>query len=94
MPDTQAKISVKVQPNAGKNEVVGLVNGVWKVKIAAPPDKGKANQELIELLSDLLGQKKDRITIVRGQTSHNKLIAIDGLTVSEIESRLSVRNGK
>jgi uncharacterized protein len=94
MSDTQTKISVKVQPNAGKNEVVGLVNGVWKIKIAAPPDKGKANNELIELLSDLLGQRKDTISIIRGQTSHNKLVTIGGLTAPEIESRLSARSGK
>jgi uncharacterized protein len=94
MSDKQTKISVKVQPNARKNEVIGLINGVWKIKIAAPPDKGKANKELIDLLSALLGQKKDTITIIRGQTSHNKLVAIDSLTEAEIKSRLSARSGK
>ncbi len=91
MPNNSIKISVKVQPSAGRNEVTGLTNGVWKIKVSAPPDKGKANQELIEFLSDILGQKKDQITIVKGQTSHNKLIAIEGLTQAEITARLSHR---
>ena len=90
MPNNQTKVSVKVLPNAGKNEVSGLTNGVWRIKIAAPPDKGKANKELIKFLSDILGLKKDHVIILKGQTSHNKLIAIDGLTQEEIISRLSV----
>ena len=40
-------LNVKVTPNSAKNEVLGLTNGVWRVKIAAPPDKGKANKETL-----------------------------------------------
>jgi uncharacterized protein len=83
------KISFKVQPSAGRNEIVGLANGIWRVKVSAPPDKGKANHELIEFLSDTLGIKKDHITIIKGQTSHSKLLAIEGLSLDEITSRLS-----
>jgi uncharacterized protein (TIGR00251 family) len=83
-------ILVKVQPNAGRNEVVGQANSVWKIKIAAPPDKGKANKELVDFLSDLLDIKKSRIAISRGQTSHNKVIEIEGLSLEEVLSRLDV----
>jgi len=89
MSSNQVKISVKVQPNAGKNAVIGLTNGVWRLKIAAPPDKGKANKEMIEFLSDILGQKKDSIAIIKGQTSHNKLVTIEGLNQAEVEVLLS-----
>lgn len=89
MRDNQARVQVKVQPNAGSNQVLGLANGVWRIKISAPPDKGKANKELIQFLSDMLGQKKDNIIIVKGQTSHNKLIAIEGLTQAAVNARLS-----
>jgi uncharacterized protein len=89
MSDRQTKISIKVQPNAGRDEVIGLANSVWRLKIAAPPDKGKANKELIEFLSEILVLKKDRIVIIKGQTSHNKLVAIEGLTQTEVEARLS-----
>ena len=89
MTNNQIKIGVKVLPNAGKNEVVGMTNGVWRIKIAAPPEKGKANKELINFLSDILATKKDQVNILRGQTSHNKLLAIDGLTADEVTARFS-----
>ena len=80
------KISIKVQPNSNRNEVVGVVNGVWKIKIAAPPDKGKANKELVDFLSELLDIKKDRINILRGQTSHNKIVEIEGLSAETLSA--------
>ena len=83
-------LNVKVTPNSAKNEVLGLTNGVWRVKIAAPPDKGKANKELIEYFSKRLGVKKSSISIVKGQTSHNKVIAINGLSQSEIVRQISI----
>ncbi len=89
MSNNQPKISVKVQPNAGKNAVVGLINGVWRIKISAPPDKGKANKELIEFLSDILGRKKDCITIIKGHASHNKLISVEGMNQVEVTEKLS-----
>jgi len=82
------KISLKVQPNAGHNEVVGLVNGLWKIKIAAPPEKGKANKELVDYLSRLLDIKKDRINILRGQTSHNKVIEIEGIDQESLSEKM------
>lgn len=83
-----SKISIKAQPNAGRNEVVGLVNGVWKIKIAAPPDKGKANKELVEFLSEVLEIKKDGINILRGQTSHNKVVEIEGLDEKTLAAKM------
>jgi uncharacterized protein len=82
------KISVKIQPNGGRNQVTGLANGVWKIKVAAPPEKGKANKELIEFLADTLDLRKDQIEIISGQTSHNKLLEIQGLDEAEILKRL------
>jgi uncharacterized protein (TIGR00251 family) len=89
MGNTATRLSIKVLPNAGKNAVVGVTGGVWRIKIAAPPEKGKANKELVEFLSDLLGLRKDSITVIKGQTSHNKVIAIEGMNAEEVEGRLS-----
>ncbi len=86
----QSKLSIKVIPNSSKNEIVGLKDGVWKLKIAAPPDKGKANKELIDFLSELLGLRKADLNLIKGQASHKKLIGIDGLTEEEISRRLSM----
>jgi uncharacterized protein len=88
--EKQVKIVVQIYPGASKNEVTGMINDVLRIKIAAPPVKGKANKELIDYLSHLLGIGKDRLDIIKGHTSKNKLISIDGLSkVSVFEKLLS-----
>lgn len=87
------KISLLVSPNATRNEVPGFIDGIWQVKIAAPPIKGKANRELIAYLGQLLDVGKSSINIVKGHTSRNKLVAIDGLSQKEIMERLSFCGG-
>jgi uncharacterized protein (TIGR00251 family) len=82
-------ISVKVQTNASRNEVIGQAEGVWKIKIAAPADKGKANKEIVHYFSELLNIKKVQINILRGITSHNKVLAIEGLNPQEVIERLN-----
>ena len=83
-----AIISVRVHPGARKNEVLSFSSGGLEVKVAALPEKGKANKELIDFLSELLGVSKSRLTILGGQTSRSKLAAIDGLSQEGVLERL------
>ena len=91
MPDNDNSdyLYLKVTPNAARSAITGYKDDVLQVKIAAPPVKGKANRELIALLSQVLGVKKSAIAIVKGQTSRNKAITIEGLSGKEIIERLS-----
>ena len=84
---------MQVYPNAAKNEVVDFIDGVLRVKVAAPPVKGKANEKLIALLSQVLGVDKSRVSISRGHTSRRKVIAIDGMSQEEIMKRLFSSDG-
>ncbi|MDP2730926.1 MAG: DUF167 domain-containing protein [Dehalococcoidales bacterium] len=84
----QTRIVVYVQPNAGQNQVLDFKDGVLRVKIAAPPLKGKANRELIKFLSDILGVARSSLTIEKGATARKKLIAINGLTEEQVISNL------
>ena len=84
----KAEISLRVHPNAASSEVVGVTGGVWQVRVSAPPVKGKANKELVAFLSGLLGVGKSRIDIIRGHTTRDKVIAIDGLSLEDITKRL------
>ena len=71
-------IRVKVIPKSSKTEFAGhLPDGVWKIKVAAPPEKGKANRALLEFLAAYLGVPKSRIRIVAGDTSRIKRIQVD-----------------
>jgi uncharacterized protein (TIGR00251 family) len=74
-----ARLAIKVTPNAGRNTIVGLKDGFLYVKIAAPPEKGKANKELIDFLAEKLAIKKSAILIVKGQTSRYKSIIVEGI---------------
>ena len=90
MNQSQARINVQVSPNARHNEVLGFESDILKVKVAAPPLQGKANKELIKFLSQTLKISRGSITIERGLTSRNKIIAIAGLDRTEIVKRLGV----
>jgi len=89
----EARISVRVYPNAVRNEVVDFTDRVLRVKVSAPPVKGKANKELITLLSQVLAVDKSSVSIIKGHTSRSKVIAIDGLSQEETIKRLSSSGG-
>ena len=80
---------IKVTPNASRSEITGLSGGLLRVKIAAPPERGKANRELITFLSRVLGVKKAAIAIVKGETSRNKAITVEGMTREDILERIT-----
>jgi len=81
------KISIRVIPNASKTEVAGKEGNTWKIRLAAPPVEGKANIELIELLSNIFDIAKSSIEIVKGQGSKQKIIEVP-MTINEIENLL------
>jgi len=71
-------LRVKVIPKSSKTELAGiLADGTWKVKVAAVPEKGKANRALIEFLAERLSVPKSHIHIVSGETSALKRIRVD-----------------
>ena len=90
----QTRITIHVQPNAGRNEVVGYEGGVLRLKIAAPPVKCKANKELIEFLSDLLGVRKSSLAVEKGATGKNKVVSVIGLSQDEVSKRLAALSPK
>lgn len=70
------RISVRVIPNASKSEVVGRELDVIKVRLAAPPIDGKANEELIRVLAEHYDVPKSTITIVKGHIGKMKMVEI------------------
>ena len=100
MPNKPARITVRLQPRASRDEVLGWqeVSGevvssnealVLRVRVKAAPVVGAANAALIQLLSKQLGLSKSKISLVAGATSRNKIVEILELSSSEIKSRLS-----
>ena len=71
-------LTLHVQPNARKNEFVGLHGGALKVKVAAPAVDNKANAALVEFLSETLGVPRSAVTIRHGATGRRKVVEITG----------------
>ncbi len=69
-------VKIHVVPNSSKTQIVGKHGDRLKIKIKAPPVDGKANEEIISFLSDLLKVKKNQIDLISGQTSKSKNILI------------------
>jgi uncharacterized protein (TIGR00251 family) len=82
-------LPVRAQPGARKNAIVGEHGGALKIAVTAPPDRGKANKALVELLSEALGVKRGQIELLSGMTSHDKRFLIRSVAASEIQSRVS-----
>lgn len=87
-PAASCTIAVKAIPNAPRSEVVGWLGDALKVKVHAPPVEGRANEALCEFLADVLGLQRRAVTVMRGDTSRQKIIRIAGLTRDALKARL------
>jgi len=85
----KTRIWVQVHTSARWSKVQGEKEGIWQFRIAAPPVRGRANQELINYLSNVLKVSKSYLAIEKGLTSKRKLIEINGLSPEQIRARLN-----
>jgi uncharacterized protein (TIGR00251 family) len=85
-------LSVKVVPGSSKTCLAGSIGSMLKVKVAAAPEKGKANECLIEYLSGLFGIRKNAVVILSGQTGPVKQIRMDGLASEAVHRLLDAAN--
>lgn len=83
-------LELKVIPNAPRNQIVGRLGEAIKVKIHAPPLEGRANDALCEFLAECLQVPRRSVTVLRGDTSRQKLVRVDGLSLTEATSRLGI----
>jgi uncharacterized protein (TIGR00251 family) len=83
-------LKVRLQPGASANALAGEFGGALKMKVTAPPERGKANRAAVGLLAKLVGVKKSAVAIVRGGHSKDKLFSIRGLRKEELFKRLGL----
>ena len=84
-----ARLAIRVQPGARTTGVVGwMADGALKLRVSAPPEDGRANQAVVELLASLLGLERSQVTVVRGGSSRSKVIEAEGLDAKMAKSRL------
>ncbi len=82
-------LSIRVTPRSSRNEVLGMVDGLLRVRLTAPPVDNAANDALVKALSDYFDVPKSSVTIVSGGTSKMKRVVIAGTTASDVEKRIS-----
>jgi len=83
-----ARLNLKVVPGSSRNQIVGWLGDALKIKVTAPPEKGKANEAVVELLSVKLGISTDDIMVVSGHSSPSKVIAIAGMDDEAIKKAI------
>jgi uncharacterized protein (TIGR00251 family) len=78
-----ARFTVKVHPRARRSAVAGRLGEAWKLDLTAPPVEGKANEECVRFLAELVGVPRARVRVVTGLTSRTKVVEIEGVTEEE-----------
>ena len=91
MDSSQAStLSIRVRPGASRNRVGEFRDGVLRVSVTAPPRDGRANAAVLELLAGALGVPRTRLRILRGHSSRDKVMAVDGVGATELTRRLEM----
>lgn len=82
-------LPVRAQPGARKRGVIGEQGGALKVAVTEPPQNGRANDALLEVLRDAFSLKRSQLELIGGATHRNKLFLIRGVSQDEIARRLA-----
>jgi len=87
--DNSVTFVVRVQPRASRSGVVGEFEGALKVRLAAPPVDGAANEELIRLLAKLFDVSRAAVELISGATNKNKVVRVNGRGLDEATRKIS-----
>jgi uncharacterized protein (TIGR00251 family) len=81
-------LRLRVVPGAGRAGFVGRYGAAWKVRVTAPPERGRANEAVVRLLSDTLALPRASVSLVSGHGARDKIVELAGISEAELESRL------
>lgn len=84
------RLRVKAVPRASRSEVVGIHGDALRIRLAAPPVDGAANDELVRFLADVLAVPRAEIRVVSGQTSRLKTLLVRGTSLQQVRTSLGV----
>jgi uncharacterized protein len=87
-----ARLHLRVSPRSSRTEIAGRYGNGWKLRVAAPPEDGRANEAVVALLAERLRLPSRSVTLVSGHTSRDKVVLLEGVDLEEAERRLE--NGK
>ncbi len=88
------RLRLRVAPGAARPAVVGRHGDAWKLRVAAAPERGKANDAVLALLAETLCVPRAAITLVSGAASRDKIVELTGLAPAETDRRLAKAGGE
>jgi uncharacterized protein (TIGR00251 family) len=88
MAEPTTRLRIRVSPGARRTEIVGRLGDAWKVRVAAAPEKGRANDAVLELLAERLRVAPAELSVVAGRSGRDKVVELRGLDPEETDRRL------
>jgi uncharacterized protein (TIGR00251 family) len=85
MAEPTTRLRIRVSPGARRTEIVGRRGESWKIRVAAPPERGRANDAVLRVLAERLGVP---VTLVSGHAARDKVVELRGLAPAEVDRRL------
>jgi uncharacterized protein len=82
------RVRVRVSPGAQRGGVAGRVGEVWKLRVTAPAEGGRANEAVVRLLAEAVDVPRRQVALVSGHTSREKVVELAGVEAAEVERRL------
>jgi uncharacterized protein (TIGR00251 family) len=89
----RTRLRLRVVPGTSRSAVVGRYGEAWKLRVAAPPEAGKANEAVLALLAQALDVSRNDLEIAAGRSSRDKVVLLDGLSADVADARLAVAAG-
>ena len=87
------RVRLRVSPGAGRAAIVGRYGDGWRVRVHAPPERGRANEEVLTLLAETLRLERPALRLVAGAASRDKVVELDGVDAGDIDRRLEQAGG-
>ncbi len=92
-PRNSARLRLYVLPRATRTEIAGIHGDALKLRVAAPPVEGAANQAVVRFLAERLGVPRTQVSVVGGRTGRRKVVEIQGLDPATARARLGLGSG-
>jgi uncharacterized protein (TIGR00251 family) len=86
--EPSTRLRLRVSPGARRTEIAGRHGDAWKIRVAAPPENGRANKAALRLLAHRLGLPRRALTIVSGHTAREKVVQLEGISAERVEEGL------
>jgi uncharacterized protein len=85
------RLRLRVSPGANTTALVGQHGDAWKIRVAAPPEDGKANEAVLRLLADRLELPRGSVRLVSGASARDKIVELEGISGADANRRLAAQ---